>query len=176
MKNDLRRNAFEFESRFGRLHEEVFKAIKEIYPPLRELHQAVLSYLSPVEWSGEASKDEKLQIVSEKAKTFDKLYQQRRILLPKHLYTRLDDFRDAVMQATNNFTFGRRREESGKSMKDEADAWGQAIQAVSDRINPLFEAMHDELQTILGFSHYVAPIQETAGDAGFRPHSHHRAQ
>src|SRR5882724_11750633 len=44
-KNDLKRAAFQYETRFTRLHDEIVKAILDIYPRLFELYQSFLSYM-----------------------------------------------------------------------------------------------------------------------------------
>jgi hypothetical protein len=155
-RNELRLVAFEYETRFSRLHEEIVRAILETYPPLRELYQAVGSYLSMFEWSGEPSKEEKLNQVSEKAKTFNQVYGRNRILFPKTLYKQLDEVCSALTRATNQFTSGLQREKKGVRIPDKYDHWLEAMNAMQDKIRPLFDAMHDEVQAILGFTAYGA--------------------
>ena len=158
-RNDLKRVAFEYETRFGRLHEEVVKAILEVYPPLHELYQAVLSYLAIMEWGGEPTKPEKLKIVAEKARLLNQLYTKNRILFPKRLYQQMDKFSLELSQSTNNFTFGLQREKSGRAILPDQDPWGDAMRAVQEKIKPLFDSMHDELQGVLGFPTYVVEKQ-----------------
>jgi hypothetical protein len=150
---NLKRAAFEYETRFGRLHEEIVRAILEVYPPLHELYQAVLSYLSPTEFSTEPTKEDKLKIVAEKSKALNTAYVKNRILFPKNLYKQLDDFFTELSTSTNNFTFGLQRDKSGGTMLPGRDPWTEAMQAVQAKLKPLFDAMHDELQAVLGFQY-----------------------
>src|SRR5437879_2178317 len=59
LKIDLKRASFAFETRFGRVHDQLLKAMTETYPSLVEIHLSVGSYLAMMEWGGEPSEEEK---------------------------------------------------------------------------------------------------------------------
>ena len=152
LRADYKRAAFHFETRFGRLHDEMVKALLVMYPRLVELHRSVLSYLATFEWSGAPTKDEKLIAVIEKSNAFDQVYLTNRILIPKAIRMHVDEFASALSHATNSFTRGLQREKAGMHAPNAPDYWEEAMNNVTDKIKPLFEKMEDSLQELLGFS------------------------
>ena len=160
LKDDLKRSAFEREIRFGKLHSEVFGAIKAVYAPMIKLHRSVASYLSPMEWAGEPSKDEKLKEVIENSKGLQDCYDGVRILLPKHIYSGLDTLLKDLALSTNNFTRGIQRDQKGYIHPEDQDPWTLAIKAVQERLQPMFDKMNDEMQEIMGFPEYLNKREE----------------
>src|SRR5262245_46391955 len=73
LRGEMKRAAFQYETRFSRLHEEMFKAIVEVYAPLHELYWSVRSYLAMFEMSDEPSKEQKLEATKAKAEEFKAL-------------------------------------------------------------------------------------------------------
>src|SRR5690349_9505757 len=62
---ELERQSVEHGVRFRRIDEKVADALSEMYERLHRLHSAVASLVSPVEFSGELSKEEKLKLAQQ---------------------------------------------------------------------------------------------------------------
>ncbi|MFL5330231.1 MAG: hypothetical protein ACJ8C4_15125 [Gemmataceae bacterium] len=153
VRNELRQAGFQFEKRFGFLHEQMAKTLIDCYPLLVDVKRSVQSYLSVMEWTGEPPKEEKLKLVREKVITFDEFFSKKRLLFPKHLATMIDETLDVAMGAIRDFRDGLERERSSRQTKDPMDHWSKAFATVREKIKPLFEAMDDEIQRLLGFEH-----------------------
>ena len=63
-KAELRTAAFEREIRIQKLHERRAEVIADLYAKLADTHSNLISFLSPYEFKGEASKQEKGKIAT----------------------------------------------------------------------------------------------------------------
>jgi hypothetical protein len=142
----LRHEAFRHEKRFGVLHEELFRALTEIYPSLYDFYLSLQSYVAWLESSAEPNKDEKLAIVSQRWKEFREVYKKRMILIPEGLHQKFDELMGAMRHTADDFTHGRRWEERGK----DTNYWSKAADDCKDKIKPLLDEVRAMVQKLLG--------------------------
>ena len=167
-KAELKQAAFQFETRYGRLHERAVNAIVAIFPALLALHNSVVRYVAALEDSRAPSKAEQLETVKEKSAEFQDLFRNNRILLPKGLYRQLDELNNLLLDTTNTYTRQQRREEKCVHTNAAGQPWDEAIKVMKEKIRPLLDRMHDEVQEIMGFS-VLAPARPAGPVPGGSP-------
>jgi hypothetical protein len=149
LKNELKMQSFEHETRFRKLHEKVADTISETYPLLNKTYMSIKSLVSPAEFGGEPNKEEKAKIAQENSREFIKYFLDHRIYYPKGLYKKIDDFYKLLVGSATTFTLAHRMNNPGG--RSDIDKWHEAWRAIVEKAEPLFEEMNAEFQRILGF-------------------------
>lgn len=90
LRSNLQIRSIEHQVRFYRLHEKRPTVIAELYGHLVETLWETESFLSPMEWTGEPDKQEKLRIAMNKLVDFFRYLDKHRIYLPEDLCTSLE--------------------------------------------------------------------------------------
>ena len=149
LRSDLKMQAFEHETRFRKLHENVARTIAETYPLLRRVFDSVSSLVSPIEMEGEPDKEEKMKIASDANRAFTEYFLSNRIYYPKKLYDKINDFH--LLLVDNGRKFNRAYDRGKAGGEPATEHWYEAFAGIRDKARPLFDDMHDDFQSILGF-------------------------
>lgn len=144
LRNDLRLAATEHEVRFRSLHAKQAEVIAETYKRLCDVHTRVASYVNPLEWQGEPTKDEKAKIAAAAVKDFNDFFYPRLIFLPRETGSRVKELANKLVGVANEFSFGR--------MGDGHDYWSKAHNFLKDEVPPLLLDLQNEFQRLLGVS------------------------
>lgn len=105
LKAEADRINFEHQVRFSRLHEKRAAVIAELYKKLVEMIRASGSFVSPAQWSGEPSKQEKWKIAFKAIMDFHNYYDQHKIYFTPAVCVKLDLMFNKVFDPVNQFSF-----------------------------------------------------------------------
>jgi hypothetical protein len=142
----------EHETRFRKLHDKVADVTAELFRRLSRLYRAVGDYIKIFEVSGEATKVEKLQVVSQRALDFSEFFGDNLLFLPPELFGEVTDLAGELTTIANKYTWGAQWEKKGMIPKEEdADYWTQSEKAYREKAMPAFEKIRNSFQHLLGF-------------------------
>lgn len=155
LKHELQRAALEHQVRFSKLHERRAEVIAQLYGLLVEAHWASQSFISPAEFSGEPSKQEKYAEAMNKAAEFYRFFDKNRIWLPEGLCKQLEQFlrnmRSKVIEFGVHVTH-----DTGHGpphfTKEKMDVWIKAHEYFEKEVPGARAALEAELRGILGAS------------------------
>lgn len=155
LKHELQRAALEHQVRFAKLHERRAEVIAELYGLLVEAHWASQSFISPAEWSGEPSKQEKYTAAMNKSADFYRFFDKNRIWLPEALCKQLEDFFQNIRSKVIEFgVYVAHDTGHGPAhfAKEKMDIWIKAHEYFEKEIPGARAALEAELRGILGAS------------------------
>ena len=130
--------------------QKVAEVLNETYRRLFRLYESVSSYVKIIEWSHEASKEEKLEVVGKANQEFWEYSLLNRIYVPPRLYDEIRTMAGRLTDIANGFTHVREREERGLVRDDEEDGWMTAFRSMESEAGPLFKSVVRQIQERLG--------------------------
>lgn len=143
----LRISGLEHEHRVAALHEKRAEVIAKLYELLVEFIGAAESYANLAEFSGEPNKDEKAEILSEKASEFRRYFVTHRIYFPKRICSAIDNLWTEAVGPISKFSFWRKQTGAAKNA---SEAWFNAWDVMSKKVPPLLENIEDEFRSLIG--------------------------
>jgi len=147
----LRVSSLEHEYRVATLQEKRAEVIAELYRLLVEFVGSAESYANPAEFSGEPSKDEKAEILGNKASEFRMYFVTNRIYFPKSICEAIDNLWSKAVGPITKYSFWRKQEEkTNRGVRQATEAWGEVYDVMSKIIPPLLESIEDEFRTLMG--------------------------
>ena len=153
LKAEVEKSLIEHDTVFRGLHSKRAEIIAELYTKLTEAVSATESFLSPIEFGGEPSKEEKYKVAMEKIINFFQFFDKRRIFLNESLCIQIDDFVNKIRKPTIEF-LGYLDLPDGSKQK--RDVWIKSWTTVSEKAVPnARKALETEFRKLLG----VAPYQ-----------------
>ena len=147
-RHALQIQAQEHEIRFRNIHEKQAEVIAEAYAKLHAVYAAIESYVSIMEWSGELSKQEKLEKAAKAVSEFNDYFFPKRIFLPKETAAKMDTMVKSLIQLGSRFTQSRIRRE--KDVTADMDTWFKVWEELRAKVPPIFNDLQKNLQDILG--------------------------
>jgi hypothetical protein len=90
LRTELKKVAFEHETRYAKLHERRAEVLEELFKRLVRANDAFASRFRAVQFAGEASSDEKTRRASELANQFIDYYIENRLFIDKPLAEKID--------------------------------------------------------------------------------------
>jgi len=126
LRNDLRTSAYEHEVRFAKLHEKRTEVIAELNAKLAKALGDLVSFLSPCEFSGEPSKEEKASFLQKSANEFKMYFNQNRIYFDDILCDDIDNFIRSLEKSGRDFALSLPNSPLGKTemaLKLQDTAW-----------------------------------------------------
>ncbi len=145
----------EHEVRFRRLHDKVAETIAETFTRLTKTYDSVARYVSPVDLAGQPDKDGKLVILGEHYNEFSNYLSDNRLFLPRHLYKTVLEFRNKLYDVSMSFKWGLQGQKAGRA--GDVRFWTEADTTFKEEITPLYDKIHIEFQSILGFERAPDP-------------------
>ena len=143
----LRISSLEHEHRVALLHEQRAEVISRLYELLVEFVAAAEGYANLMEYSGEPSKDEKAQILGEKASEFRRYFVTKRIYFPKRICSAIDNLWSEAIGPVSKFSFWRKQAGGDKNA---SEAWFEAWDVMSKKVPSLLESIEDEFRSLIG--------------------------
>lgn len=119
----------------------------ELYRLLVEFIGAAESYASPLEYSGDKSKDEKSEILGDIATQFRKYFVTNRIYFSKDVCNSVDNLWLESIGPIRKFSVWR---SMGENSKETTEAWINADETMAKKIPALLEKIEDEFRDLLG--------------------------
>ena len=153
LKNELQLKTIEHQVRFSRLHEKRANVIAELYGHLVETLWEAESFLSPMEWAGEPSKEEKHRIAMGKLVEFFRFFDKHRIYLPEEVCGLLEKLALEVRSHVINFgVYVRFHEQSlnDHTREQKEKAWNDGWDAIKNQVPQARKLLEDEFRALLG--------------------------
>lgn len=153
LRSDLQIRSIEHQVRFTNLHEKQASVIADIYGHLVETLWEAESFLSPMEWAGELSKQEKHQMAMSKLVEFFRYFDKHRIYLPEPLCVSLEETIMHVRSHVIGFgVFTRFNDQSmnENTRKQKEDAWNRGWEAIKKDIPLARKQLEEKFRGLLG--------------------------
>jgi hypothetical protein len=153
LKAQLNIAAAEHEVRFSGLHGKRAEMIAEVYEKLVQAHWDASSFVSPIEYANEPSKEEKYATAMKSMAEFFKYYDKRRIYLPQSLCDQLEGCVTEMRSKAARFGAYLRHERGGLSAhlpQQRSDAWDKAWEYFDKEFPVTRAALEKELRALLG--------------------------
>lgn len=146
-KAQLRREGFEHETRFARLHEKRLEVVAKLYALLVRAERAMTEFVNPLELAGGRTKDDLAVDAEQSMNSFRHFFQEHRIYMEPDLVKDIQGILDVLWGAGMKFSIYRRR-------NDESDRyferWGEAWDQVSKSVPVLRESIEERFRHLLG--------------------------
>lgn len=144
--------------KFLKLHEKRGIVIEEFYQKLISMESSMRSFITPMQWVGEKSKDEKKKMASVDYSKFIDYYTKNKIFFQKPICKIIDEIDQEVKKAFTDFTLypSYPTEKAPPSIfnardqKKRIELWQKAWDNISQKIPVLKEQLEDEFRIILG--------------------------
>ena len=153
LKAELQLRSIEHQVRFSQLHEKRATVIAQLYGYIIDALWAAESFLTPMEWLGEPSKEEKHWAAIQKLIKLYRYFSRHRIYLPREMCVSLDALVDIVREHVVRFGVYVRHVKNGDSsrlVQEKNDAWEKGWQAIREQIPLAREQLEKELRDLLG--------------------------
>lgn len=151
---NLQKLVEEHKIRYSTLHEERAVVIKNLYQKLDCAVVSMQSLISPIQLSGEQTKDEKIKKAVDDANLFIRYYSENKIFFSKSTCSILDKINHELKDSFINYKTKEALEE-GRSISSDAstkslDYWSSAWQKISKDVPQVQESLADEFRKIFG--------------------------
>lgn len=153
LKHELQLIATEHEVKYSKLQARRAEVIAEMYGLLVEAHWASQSFVSPAEFGGEPSKEEKYAAAMNKAAEFYRYFDKNRIFLPPGFCALAEQFLKNMRSKIIGFGVYVNQDEKFmpvEAQKAKFDAWIKASEYFDKEVPAARAALEDELRTLLG--------------------------
>ena len=153
LKNELQLRTIEHQVRFSRLHEKRASVIADLNGHLAELLWEAESFLSPMQWVGEPTQEEKHRNAMNKLAEFFRFFDKHRIYLPTEL---CESLQELVMQVRRHvINFGVYVKLHDATLNDHTrtqkeKAWNEGWDAIKNQVPQARTALENEFRTLLG--------------------------
>jgi hypothetical protein len=151
-KAALRKQGFEHETRFARLHEKRVEVIAELYARLVRAEASVAAYVDPIEMSGGPTKDELAAKADEYHVEFIRFFSENRLWLDESLERQFEAFIEAIVKPGISFSVFRLHD---RGSVEYFKRWNEAWQAVSTDVPVLRKAIETRFREMLGVAEAV---------------------
>lgn len=153
LKNDLLLRSIEHQVRFSRLHEKRAEVIAELNGLFAEALWEAESFLSPMEWNGEPSKQEKHCAAMNKLVELYRYFDKHRIYLPAELCNSLEKLVSEVRELVINFGVYVESHETSldnSTQQEKRKAWSDGWKAIKNQVPRARQSLEDEFRSLLG--------------------------
>lgn len=153
LKNELQLKTIEHQIRFSRLHEKRAEVIAELNGFFVEALWEAESFLSPIEWSGEPTKQEKHIAAMNKLSHLYRYFDKHRIYLPPELCGSLEKLVIEVRELVINFgVYVEYHEDSlnDSTQKEKREAWSAGWKAIKNQVPLARQSLENEFRSLLG--------------------------
>lgn len=155
LKHDLHLVALEHQVRFSKLHERRAEVVAEAYALLVEAHWSSADFVSPIEYAGDSSKQEKYVNAMKKGTEFYRYFDKNRIYLPQALCDQLQTFIQNMRREVVGFGVYVTNDEEyvpDHAIRSKLEAWTRASKFFDSEVPSAKAALEAELRTIIGAS------------------------
>lgn len=153
LKSELQLKTIEHQVRFSRLHEKRAAVIADLYGHLVEALWEAESFLSPMEWAGEPSKQEKHKMAMDKLVELYRFFDKHRIYLPSQLCDSLQELFLEVRKHVISFgVFVRFHDQTiNDHTRDQKEkAWNDGWDAIKNKVPVARDNLENEFRALLG--------------------------
>ena len=148
-KHELEKSIFEHNIKFQNIYKTRADIIAQLYKHLVVMVSSAASFSHLATFSGDASKDEKLETLNNDAKEFHKFYAEHKIYFSSTTCKRIDDLWKTVIDSNSDFAFWLQHDPKlGKSKTH--DAWTAAWKTMQKEVPELMKELRGEFRDILG--------------------------
>lgn len=153
LRAQLQIEAVEHQVKFSNLHEKRAEVIARLYRLLVRALWEAESFVSPMEWAGEPSKEEKHKMAMSSLVSLFRYFDQNRIYLPESLCTSLEKTIQDVRSHVIRFGVWVGYKDGSlpdHAARDKTAAWTASWEAIKNDIPPVRQSLEKELRTLLG--------------------------
>ncbi len=147
LKSDLRRTAYEHETRFAKLHDKRAEVVAGTYARLQELVNCVADYVKILGTTTDPPLEERRKHVDVAREAFGEYYRPNRVYLPRNTESQVDDFVTGLLRVARSFARG---VEGGMDDRTGRDSWGTADEWMESKAKPLLADLKVEFRRLLG--------------------------
>ncbi len=142
----------EHELKFSKLHERKAEIVAELYKLLKNASKKVESFLRPMGFASEPSKDKKAEEAFESLFEFIEYYDMHKIYFRKELCETIDEFIDQIRKPTYKFNRALRHKgnPSPEKLGKLDQVWDESWDSFKDKVQPSIKAIEEEFRKILG--------------------------
>ncbi|HUU45220.1 MAG TPA: hypothetical protein VM118_05755, partial [Acidobacteriota bacterium] len=160
LRSELRRVAFEHETRFLKSHERRAEVIDTLYKNLRKTYVGFRSLTAEIESPGEPTKEEKEDQARESFNALSEHFWLNRLYLELSLCKQIEEFLNTMKRV---FTLWQReKRKQKKAVPEDTDYWHAASEKVEKEAKVILQQLEDRFRTILGIQEPAeAPSKET---------------
>lgn len=148
LRADLELAATEHGVRFRHLHAKVAETVDETYARLWRFYSAVGSYVKEIEYAGEPSKEEKLEIVSQAGEEFRLYFLPRRIYFEQAMAVRIMAFVDELIKSARDCKRAQEARHTGEGST--LEPWVEAVKRMKTIAEPLFQELGEHFRELIG--------------------------
>ena len=143
MRYKLEREKFVFE----KLHRKRIDVIEETYKKIVDVQDKIASYMSPLQLTGEKSKEEKAREAAEAANSFMKYFFYHKIYFDKNLADKIDSLLNKYWNIWIKFQYRIEMRDLGKP---DIEEWIKIFEELKTDIPVLKEDIEGEFRKIIG--------------------------
>jgi len=148
LRSELRQQSLEHEVKFRRTDEKIAEVLDQVYRRLVDFYDCLVKYLKIVEYSGEPSKEAKLEETSKASRGFWDVFIPNRLYIPPAVFEATKAFADKLVTITNDFTFHLKDVSDGAPV--DSHFWSKAWKEINDEQGSVFSSLVKEFQRRLG--------------------------
>lgn len=140
---------------FSSLHQKRAEAIAGVYERIVETLQKGESYVSPMEFKGEPTKQEKYSAFAESYNDLVRYFGKSRIYIPKTTCLKIDALIEQTKEAVIEMSVYMSLPDRHLSREDqivELNAWSKSWKCFKDKVPVAKEALESDLRVLLGDS------------------------
>jgi hypothetical protein len=149
----------EHQVRYARLHEQVAETIAGTYSRLQRVHSAVANYTKVLEFANDPPKAERRKTVGVTFGDFQDYYRPRKLFVPRATARKIDAFETTLFKIAHEFMWA--VEESEHTRQHDTTTWSKVSKQMSEDIPPLFSALEDDFQALLGMAPHAVQLPTT---------------
>lgn len=139
---------------YSKIFTGIAETVAGTYERLVKAKDAVASYVSLIEWSGEPSKEDKRKVAGEALQDFIDYFKIKKIYLPHETAQKVEEFTFGLRDVTIDFMHGveKGRDERRIQRGEDVDTWQKAYEYMTKEVPPVLNALEEEFRSILGVS------------------------
>jgi hypothetical protein len=146
LRSQLNIAAAEREIQFSRLQEKRAEVIAKTYALLKELFFRLSDYVKPIEFTGDAPKEQRSIAAAKAHKEFRDYYTTRLIFFPKATAGKLEEIDLQLVKVAQEFFFG----VEAMRGSDTTGKWMGIVNRVQGEIKTALGELEDEFRRLLG--------------------------
>lgn len=149
-RNDLRRVAFEHETRFAKAHERRAEVIPELYSKLVDAQSAFGSYAAELEFSNEPSKEEKAKTAAAAYDCLWTAFRHNRLFIEESICRVIDDLLRDMREVFHLMANEAKVSLGLRPQRENVDYWDKADDIMRKKVPPILKALEGKFRKIVG--------------------------
>lgn len=147
-KSSLEKEAIEFQIKFARVDDERANVIKELHVRIVDTYDSFLSYISPVQFFGEASMNTKEKESVDAYNDLLKYFRQHSIFLSRELEIQIQNLLNQFGDCLTDYQGARMQRDLGE--KVDSREWLKAWKMLTEQVSETTKQIKDQFRDLIG--------------------------